>query len=80
MKDKIVEILLAFVKEKQIHGNSKVVLELFADELIKHGLTLPVNCHECKHRTEDGFCHQDVAIPGYKKTHVFGYCDKGEKI
>lgn len=80
MKDKIVEILLAFVKEKQIHGNSKVVLELFADELIKHGLTLPVNCHECKHRTEDGFCHVDVAIPGYKKTHEFGYCDKGEKI
>ena len=79
MKEKIVNILLAFVKEKQIHGNSKVVLELFADELIKHGCIIPIHCHECSHRNNDGFCFQDVALPGYKKTHIFGYCDKGEK-
>lgn len=77
MQEKIVKILLDFVKEKHI-PISKVVLELFAEELIKHGFTLPVNCHECKYRTEDGFCHTDVALPGYKKTHVFGYCDRGE--
>lgn len=78
MKDKITNILLAYAKEKQIPG-SRVIFELLADELTKHGTTIPVHCHECKHRTEDGFCHVDVAIPGYKKTHIFGYCDKGEK-
>ena len=80
MKDKIVNLLSALVKKRQIHGNGTVVLDMFADELIKHGATFPVHCHECKHRTEDGFCHVDVAIPGYKKTHIFGYCDKGEKL
>ena len=78
MKEKIVNILLAYVKEKQIHC-SRVILELFADELIKHGATIPVNCHECKHLTEDGFCFQDIEGVSYKKTHIFGYCDKGEK-
>lgn len=78
MQKKIVNILLDFVKEKHIHV-SKVVLELFADELIKHGFTLPVNCHECKHCTEDGVCFQDIEGVSYKKTHIFGYCDKGEK-
>ena len=78
MRNKIVNILLAYAKEKQIPG-SKVIFELFADELIKHGATIPVYCHECKHCTEDNFCYQDISIPGYKKTHIFGYCDKGEK-
>lgn len=80
MKDKIVNILSALVKKRQIHGNGRVVLEMFADELIKNHITIPVCCHECKHRTEDGFCHQDISTPGYKKTHIFGYCDKGEKL
>ena len=80
MKEKIVNILTALVKERQIHGNGRVVLELFADELIKNHITIPVYCHECKHRTEDGFCYKDIALPGYKKTHMFGYCDKGEKL
>lgn len=79
MKEKIVKILLDFVKEKQIHGNSKVVLELFADELIKHGVVIPTSCHECKHLTQDGFCYKDIEGVSYKKTHIFGYCDKGEK-
>lgn len=78
MKEKIVEILLAYVKEKQIHV-SKIILELFAEELIKHGAIIPINCHECSHRNDDGFCYQDIALPGYKKTHIFGYCDKGER-
>ena len=77
MQEKIVKILLDFVKEKHI-PISKVVLELFADELIKHGVIIPINCHECSHRNNEGFCFQDVALPGYKKTHIFGYCDKGE--
>ena len=40
MRDKIINILLDFVKDKQIHI-SKVILELFADELIKHGAIIP---------------------------------------
>lgn len=79
MKDKIVNILLDFVKEKQIHV-SKVILELFADELIKHGVVIPTPCHKCKHQTEDGFCYKDIEGVSYKKTHLFGYCDKGEKL
>lgn len=78
MKNKITNILLAYAKEKQIPG-SRVIFELLAEELIKHGATIPVYCHECKHRTHEGFCHKDIATPGYKKTHIFGYCDKGEK-
>lgn len=80
MKNKITNILLNLVRDKHIHGNGTVVLEMFADELIKHGVIFPVHCYECKHRTEEGFCHKDIATPGYKKTHIFGYCDKGEKI
>ncbi len=79
MRTKIVTILRNLVRDRHIHGNGTVVLEMFADELIKQGATFPVHCHECKHCTEDGFCYQDIALPGYKKTHIFGYCDKGEK-
>lgn len=79
MENKIKNILLNFLKKKQIPG-SKVVCELIADELVTRGVVIPVYCHECKHRTEDGFCHQDISTPGYKKTHIFGYCDKGEKL
>lgn len=78
MREKIVNILLAYVREKHIHV-SKIILELFADELIKHGAIIPINCHECSHRNDDGHCFKDVALPGYKKTHTFGYCDKGER-
>lgn len=78
MREKIVDILLTYVKKHQIHV-SKVIIELFADELIKHGATIPVCCHECTYLTEDGHCFQDIEGASYKKTHVFGYCDKGEK-
>ena len=78
MKEKIVDILFSFAKRRRIAA-SRVIIELFADELIKHGITFPVNCHECKHLTEDGHCFQDIEGASYKKTHVFGYCDKGEK-
>ena len=78
MKEKIVNILLAYVKEKRIHV-SKTILELFADELIKNNLIIPVCCHECSHRNDDGHCFQDIEGVSYKKTHIFGYCDKGEK-
>ena len=78
MQEKIVNILLDFVKEKHI-PISKVVLELFADELIEHGVIIPVNCHECSYYTDDGICFKDVEGVSYKKTHIFGYCDKGEK-
>ena len=37
-----------------------------------------VKCRYCKHRTEDGFCYQDIEGVSYKKTHDNGYCDKGE--
>ena len=77
MQEKIVKILLDFVKKKHI-PISKVVLELFADELIKHGFIVPVYCMDCSHRTEDGFCHQNVEGAGYKKTHSNGYCEWGE--
>ena len=77
MRDTMVNILLAYVKDKQIPG-SRVIFELLVDELIKHGATIPVRCNECTHRTDDGHCYQDVATPGYKKVHEEGYCDKGE--
>ena len=78
MKAIISNILFAFAKKKQIPA-SKVICELFAEELIKQGAIIPVYCHECSNRNDEGFCFKDVALPGYKKTHIFGYCDKGEK-
>lgn len=78
MRDKMVNILLAYAKEKQIPG-SRVIFELLVDELMKHGAIIPINCHDCSHRNDDGHCFKDIATPGYKKTHIFGYCDKGEK-
>ena len=78
MKEKIVNILLDFVKERQIHI-SKVILELFADELIKHGFIVPVYCMDCEHRNEDGHCYVNVEGAGYKKTHSNGYCEWGEE-
>ena len=77
MRNRIKSILLDYVKKKHIPISS-VVLGLFADELIKHGATIPINCHECKNQTEDGFCYKDIEGASYKKTHIFGYCDKGE--
>lgn len=78
MKKRIVDTLFAYSKERLVR-TSTVILELFADVLIDNGITFVVHCDECKHRTEDGYCYQDVATPGYKKTHNKGYCDKGEK-
>lgn len=38
-----------------------------------------VRCKDCKHRSEEGFCHIDIEGVGYKKTHEDGFCDKGER-
>lgn len=78
-KDRIVQILLDYTKEKQIHV-SQVILELYADELIKEGITFRVRCKECVHRTVDGHCFVCVEGAGYLKTHDDGYCDKGTHI
>lgn len=77
MKDQIKNILLAFTRKHRI-APSSVVLELFAEELIRHGVVIPVRCANCKHRTAEGFCYKDVEGVSYKKTHEKGYCDKGE--
>lgn len=77
-KKQIVSILLAYARKRLVH-TSTVILELFADVLIDNGITFVVHCDECKHRTDDGHCYQDVATPGYKRTHDKGYCDRGEK-
>lgn len=79
MRDKIANILFNFAKEKQIPC-SKVTSELLADELIKHGAIIPINCHDCSHKNNDGHCFVDIEGVSYKKTHIFGYCDKGEKV
>ena len=79
MRNKISNILFNFAKKKQIPC-SKVTCELLADELINHGAIIPINCHDCSHRNNEGHCFVDVATPGYKNTHIFGYCDKGEKV
>jgi hypothetical protein len=78
LKDIIVDILLKFTKEKRITV-SKVILELYAEELIKHNIVIPTRCAECIYLTEDGFCYKDVEGVSYKKTQNNGYCDKGEK-
>ena len=78
MKDVIVNILFNFAKKRRIAA-SKVILELFADELIKHGVVIVTKCDDCKHFTDDVFCYKDVEGVSYKKTHKEGYCDNGEK-
>ena len=76
MRDAIVNILLAYVKKHRIHA-SKVILELFAEELIAHGVVIPTQCQDCKYRTEDGHCFVNIEGVSYKKTHPDGYCEGG---
>lgn len=47
-KQKIVDILKAYTKKHNISA-SVVILEEYAEELVKQGFTNPVRCKSCKH-------------------------------
>lgn len=50
-KEQIKQILVDYTKKNGISA-SVVILEDYADELIKHGVTLPVRCKDCAHYVE----------------------------
>ena len=47
-KQKITEILKAYTKKHNIMASS-VILEEYADELVKQGVVMPIRCKDCKH-------------------------------
>lgn len=47
-KERITEILKAYTKKHNIMASS-VILEEYADELVKQGVVMPIRCKDCKH-------------------------------
>ena len=47
-KEKITAILKAYTKKHNISA-SLVILEEYAEELIRQGVVMPIRCKDCKH-------------------------------
>lgn len=47
-KERITEILKAYTKKHNIMASS-VILEEYADELVKQGVVMPIRCKDCKY-------------------------------
>lgn len=47
-KEKITAILKAYTKKHNISA-SLVILEEYAEELIRQGVVMPIKCKDCKH-------------------------------
>ena len=45
-KERITEILKAYTKKHNIMASS-VILEEYADELVKQGVVMPIRCKDC---------------------------------
>lgn len=61
-KQKITEILKAYTKKHNISASS-VILEEYAEELIKQGAVMPIRCKDCKHAYINSFSAQSgIAI------------------
>ena len=56
-REKITEILKAYTKKHNIMASS-VILEEYAEELIRQGVVKVVRCKDCKHRTNKGICEK----------------------
>lgn len=47
-KERITEILKAYTKKHNIMASS-VILEEYAEELVKQGVVMPIRCKDCEH-------------------------------
>ena len=56
-KQRITEILKAYTKKHNIMASS-VILEEYAEELVRQGVVMPIRCKECKHAYINSFSAQ----------------------
>ena len=89
MKDKIANILKDYTKKNGISA-SVVILEDYAEELVKNGAELVVKCKDCEHWGECfydpiterkyGECHRPLGdYGGNAGTNENDFCSYGEK-
>lgn len=61
-REKITAILKAYTKKHNIMASS-VILEEYAEELIRQGVVMPIKCKDCKHAYINSFSAQSgIAI------------------
>ena len=61
-KEKITETLKAYTKKHNISASS-VILEEYAEELVRQGAVTPIRCKDCKHAYINSFSAQSgIAI------------------
>ena len=60
-KLKITEILKAYTKKNNIYASS-VILEEYAEELVRQGAIVPVRCKDCKHAYINSFSAQSGIV------------------
>ena len=66
-RERITEILKAYTKKNNISA-SVVILEEYAEELVRQGVKLPVMCKDCKYYKETGIGEFDKPL-GICKVH-----------
>ena len=80
-KEKITEILKDYTKKHNISASS-VILEEYAEELIRQGVTMPIRCKDCK------WLYKPSQLCTNKRNRVFNtgvkrdfncYCSYGER-
>ena len=77
-KERITEILKAYTKKHNIMASS-VILEEYAEELVKQGVVMPIRCKDCIYHIAE-YCTRDIK----GRTNMFymtadDYCSKGER-
>lgn len=83
-KERITEVLKAYTKKHNISA-SVVILEEYAEELIRQGVTMPIRCKDCKYykaqkqsvnwKNKKKYCCRVVAL----KVNENDYCSYGER-
>ena len=69
-KERITEILKAYTKKHNIAASS-VILEEYAEELVKNGIITVVRCKDCKYWDKQGFdTLLDVDFGNCKRGHL----------
>lgn len=78
-RERITEILKAYTKKHNIMA-SLVILEEYAEELIRRGVVMPIRCKDCKHCDPDNrHCdhYMGTVLPVSREDNDF--CSYGER-
>ena len=77
-KEKITEILKAYTKKHNISA-STVILEEYAEELVKQGVIVPVMCKDCRYCKPTAVDGIMACIRNSKYIKPTDYCSYGER-